>query len=120
MAQTFPQLPAGTSKVTIYHAVTGEAVERWPVDARGMVECGEYSLTPPERQEAAAEAQEEASADPGEEPQVAPGTPQRVHPLSTPGVAVPVVLGGAGPAAPVELPEQGAKKRGRPRKFPTE
>lgn len=34
-------------KVTIYHATTGAAINRWPVDARGMVENGEYRLTPP-------------------------------------------------------------------------
>lgn len=33
-------------KVTIWSVETGEPIERWPVDARGMVECGEYVTDP--------------------------------------------------------------------------
>lgn len=32
----------------LYHGQTGQRIERWPVDARGMIECGEYTTTPPE------------------------------------------------------------------------
>lgn len=35
-------------KVVIYHAVTGKAVERWPVDARAQLASGEFVEFPPE------------------------------------------------------------------------
>lgn len=41
-----PYAPAET-KMVIYHAVTGERLERFPVDGREMVASGEYTLTPP-------------------------------------------------------------------------
>jgi len=34
-------------KWAIYHAVTGQRIDRWPVDARGMLATGEYTATPP-------------------------------------------------------------------------
>lgn len=34
-------------KVKLYHAETGEAIERWPVDAKGMVDSGEYTYEMP-------------------------------------------------------------------------
>lgn len=36
-----------SGKVIVYSVETGEPCERWPVDARGMVECGEYSYSLP-------------------------------------------------------------------------
>lgn len=30
-------------KAVIYERSTGQAIERWPVDARGMIESGEYT-----------------------------------------------------------------------------
>lgn len=116
--QTIPMQPPGSHMVTIYHAKTGAAIERWPVDARGMVECGEYTLTPPS---GGADAAPDAPAVSEQEPCVAPGAPLRAHPLSTPEVAVPVVLGAATEARPVTMPAPGVKRGpGRPRKFPTE
>lgn len=35
-------------KVAIYNVETGDRVERWPVDARGMIASGEFSPTPVE------------------------------------------------------------------------
>lgn len=120
MTQMIPMQPPAARMITIYHAKTGEAIERWPVDARGMIACGEYRLDPPVDPEAAAEAQDEALETPEQEPYVAPGTPARVHPLSTGEVAVPLTLGEATEAHPVEIPAVGEKRGpGRPRKFPT-
>lgn len=34
-------------KWAIYHAVTGQQIERWPVDARAMLATGEYVAVPP-------------------------------------------------------------------------
>jgi len=111
----FGQNPTG--KVTIYHAVTGEAIERWPVDARGMVAHGEYTLTPP----ASTEGASEVAAESVPEPQGTPVGTVRLHPLSTGDVAVPIVLGEAAEARPVEIPAPGVKRGpGRPRKFPKE
>jgi len=35
-----------TGKMRLYHATTGRAIERWPVDARAMLACGEYTADP--------------------------------------------------------------------------
>lgn len=34
-------------KVTVFHGDTGAAVERWPVDARVLVQSGAYHWAPP-------------------------------------------------------------------------
>lgn len=39
-------------KVAIYEVATGRRIERWPVDARRMIECGEFTAEPPEGPEA--------------------------------------------------------------------
>jgi hypothetical protein len=39
-------------KWAIYHAVTGQQIERWPVDARGMLATGEYVSEPPSKAQA--------------------------------------------------------------------
>ena len=127
MAPTIPQQSAGSMKVTIYHAVTGEPIQRWPVDAGGMIACGEYLLAPPVV-EAAPETVTEADIQAGwkpaetasEQPEATVSRPSRLHPLNTPEVAVPIVLGAAGKAAPVQVPPVGAKRVGKARKFPTE
>lgn len=36
------------AKVRLYHVSTGEQVERWSVDARVLIESGEYTTDPPE------------------------------------------------------------------------
>ena len=103
-----------TGKVTLYHVETGEAIERWPVDARGMVAHGEYTLEPPSSEEGAPAVVESVP-----EPQGTPVGSAKVHPLSTGDVAVPLVLGAATEAHPIEIPAAGVKRGpGRPRKFP--
>jgi hypothetical protein len=46
-----PQIPqlavAGPNKVLIFHKETGEAFERWPIDAREMLAQGSYQMHPP-------------------------------------------------------------------------
>ena len=46
-----PQIPqlsvAGPNKVIIFHKETGEAFERWPIDAREMLAQGSYQMHPP-------------------------------------------------------------------------
>ncbi len=46
-----PQIPqlavAGPNKVLVYHKETGEAFERWPIDAREMLAEGSYQMHPP-------------------------------------------------------------------------
>jgi hypothetical protein len=32
----------------LWEVATGRQVTRWPVDARGMLACGEYTTTPPD------------------------------------------------------------------------
>jgi hypothetical protein len=34
------------TKVALYHTETGQRIERWPVDAREILQRGEYALTP--------------------------------------------------------------------------
>lgn len=105
----FGNNPSG--KVTIYHAVTGEAIERWPVDARGMIDCDEYTLTPPS----------EGAPGPAAGEQEPQGTPEGIpvlHPLSTAEVGVPLTLGEATAAHPIEVPTAATKRGpGRPRKI---
>lgn len=38
-------MPAG--KVAVYHVSTGQRLVRWPIDARDMVNTGEYAHTAP-------------------------------------------------------------------------
>lgn len=59
-------------KRVIYHSETGQRIERWPVDARAMVECGEYTATPPD-----------------DAPPVDPPTPKDEGVVRTPGGGVP-------------------------------
>ncbi len=43
-----PQMPAaGPNKVLVFHKETGEAFERWPIDAREMLAQGSYQMHPP-------------------------------------------------------------------------
>jgi hypothetical protein len=43
-----PQMPAaGPNKVLVFHKETGEAFERWPIDAREMLGSGSYQMHPP-------------------------------------------------------------------------
>lgn len=49
MPSTQPEAAdAARKKVTLWSVETGESIERWPVDARGMVDCGEYVTDPAE------------------------------------------------------------------------
>ena len=42
-----PQMPAaGPNKVIVFHKETGEAFERWPIDAREMLAEGSYQMHP--------------------------------------------------------------------------
>ena len=65
-----------TGKWVIYEVATGQQVERWPVDARRMIECGEFSAEPPEGQEADQEDPSKVESDPekdGQKASVVPG-----------------------------------------------
>lgn len=65
-------MPARTQygKWVIYRAEDGERLERWPVDARAMLETDEFVAEPPE---GGAEAEEEAAeASPPAEPEPEP------------------------------------------------
>lgn len=76
-------------KVVLYHKKTRERIERWPVDARGMLEHGEYVAEPPKGkakskpasesdsndQQAAAGATEGAEAEAEAPAPVVPGHP---------------------------------------------
>lgn len=43
-----PQMPAaGPNKVLVFNKETGEAFERWPIDAREMLACGDYQMHQP-------------------------------------------------------------------------
>lgn len=35
------------TKVALFHIETGQRIERWPVDAREILQRGGYALTPP-------------------------------------------------------------------------
>lgn len=65
------------AKVTVYDAVTGAALERWPVDAKELVASGAATYTPPVADAppaevladvAAADSAPVADAPPAEEP----------------------------------------------------
>ena len=102
-----------SGKVFLYHVETGEEIERWPVDARGMIGCGEYTLTPPAITGGAEEA---VTSEP--ETQDEPTKTPRLHPLSTEGNPVLLKTGEASEAKPIEVPTAGKKRVGKPRKFP--
>lgn len=46
MPSTQSKVAPRPTKVTLWSVETGESIQRWPVDARGMVECGEYVADP--------------------------------------------------------------------------
>lgn len=87
-------------KVVLWERASGQRLERWPVDARGMVAQGDYTFEPP----AGAEAVEGGDPVPQDPPATAPLTvlsPE--HPLGGP---LKVVQSGDAPAAtPVALPK---------------
>lgn len=90
-------------KVMVYHVETGKAVERWPVDARGMVACGEYTYDPSAEM---AGGDKVAVNEP--EPQDAPETPRK-HPLSTEDAPVSLKVGEASAAKPIKEPSAAKK-----------
>jgi len=53
-------------KVRLYNAETGEAIERWPVDAKGMVASGEYSYEKPTGRSKAAKTADAGTLEEGE------------------------------------------------------
>ncbi|MFN9215166.1 MAG: hypothetical protein ACK6CY_09005 [Gemmatimonadota bacterium] len=62
-----------SAKVTVYDAVTGAALERWPVDAKELVASGAATFDPPVADAAPAEPrmpepEPVADAAPAEEP----------------------------------------------------
>jgi hypothetical protein len=42
-----PKAPDDGSKVTLRNVSSGEQIERWAVDARVLVESGEWTTSPP-------------------------------------------------------------------------
>jgi len=52
-------------KVTVYDLNTGEALQRWPIDARECVASGAYSFIPPESGETGESGEPEAAAKAG-------------------------------------------------------
>lgn len=59
--------------MVIYEAETGQRHERWPVDAVGMLKCGEFVASPPE-------GVKQKKAEPAEEAPKAPPAPAGVQP----------------------------------------
>lgn len=67
-------------KWAIYHAVTGQQIDRWPVDARAMLGCGEYVAMPPQGA-----------------PGIAPVSPEARGIIERPDAVMPVDKRGPGP-----------------------
>jgi hypothetical protein len=121
--------PAG--KWRIYDRATGQPLDRWPVDARGMLERGDYVAEPPEGVEAPVvtpeqrgiverpnptvpglEAERKSRADAAKAPsEPVPATPVPDVPPADPNLKT-VKAEDAGPAEPLQPP----KRRGRPKK----
>lgn len=101
-------------KVVLYSVATGERLERWPVDARGMLGTGDYTMKEPASSTSSGVSAPAPIADPlphvtqaiaQNEAQSPTGAPLLVSPAS-----------GVQPAAPVQLPTGRAPggKRGKP------
>jgi len=121
--------PAG--KWRIYHRETGQPLDRWPVDARGMLDGGDYTEDAPEGVEAPVvtpeqrgiieqpnpvvpglEAERRSRADAARAPEgPVPVTPVPNVPPADPDLKI-VKAEDAGPAEPLQAP----KRRGRPKK----
>ena len=81
-------------KVAIYNVETGERVERWPVDARGMIASGEFSATPVELKKG------KTDDPPRAEEQARTADALTFDPIKTP--SMDVVAGATSPLAPTE------------------
>jgi hypothetical protein len=101
-----PRNPEG--KVVVFHRVTGERFERWPVDAREMIQMGEYRVTPP-TETAEAVVTNEATA---VIPPIAATTPASLPTEIAPGV--PAVYTHSRDASPAQLIGEPARtKKGK-------
>lgn len=88
--------------MVLFRVSTGERLERWSVDARGMVASGEFTETPP-----AGAAPEPASVP--AQPVLPPPVP--VHPLSTAALVVPSVVTHSYDAPPSPQSSPRARRR---------
>ncbi len=95
---SLPRTPEG--KVVLVNCATGQRVERWPVDARGMIASGDFTADTHE----AASAQAATVGSPAPITPAAPDSPDapKLHPLGGPVVATH--SRDAEPGKPVEIP----------------
>jgi hypothetical protein len=99
-------------KVVLIHKSTGERIERWPVDARGMIEHGDYTADTPTGQLVPAAP---VAPVPDPVPHVAAAAAKATE-LSPTGA--PLVVSkpeDVSPAAPLKMPKPGERKPGKKR-----
>lgn len=90
-------------KVKLYPADGGEPVERWPVDARGMIASGEFSATPVEAKKGSEAAEVDDSPEASQRRrELAAATAGEVtfDPIKTP--SMDPVAGATSPLVPTE------------------
>lgn len=113
-----PLTPAHDGKWVLFHRVTAERFERWPVDARDMLATGDYTTDIPtgETGDSPAVTSEAPVPEQPDPSTIVPGlaTVGKEH---SPGVPLVLVTSAdAAPAAPIVLPiarNAAAPRRGR-------